>query len=213
MNSITKRILDEALKVIASTRYKMGTMSFLVAFIEEWAYHQTGMYPPANPLPEELRSEATRLSILLSNAMALEPTADILGYVMSQSNFDKRGTNYFPTPPDIGKLLCALAGIPPQDETSFYEPCCGSGINAILWMEQIISKNGTSGLSQVSIYLEDIDPIMVKCSMIQLVHYLQHKTTTPKKISIVAIDTITRKNMGVSYFLESCIDQERNNAA
>lgn len=213
MNEQTRKLADEALKLIDSTKYRFGTTSFLVAFLDEWAYKQTGLNPPAKEMPADLLADSIKLSHILSNAMALEPTADVLGYVMSMTHFEKRGTNYFPTPPSIGKLLCALAGVSPNDDTSFYEPCCGSGINAILWMEQYLAASEEGSLSDVSIYLEDIDPIMVKCSMLQILHYLQGKTSTPKLVSIVAIDTISRQTRGVAYYFESKAEHEKANAA
>ncbi len=77
-----------------------------------------------------------------------------------------------------------------QSSADFMSPCCGSGINAIHWMENLIENHGPEALREASIYLEDIDPLMVKCCMIQLFHYFESRNTTPKTLSIVGIDTL-----------------------
>ena len=76
----------------------MGTSAFVEAFIDQWAYLQTGLYPPANTIPDELQPVAIELSHVLSAAMKQDPTSDVIGYVLSMSGFHKKGTNYFPTP-------------------------------------------------------------------------------------------------------------------
>jgi hypothetical protein len=206
MKTSTKTVIQDALDIIESCRYTFGTMAFFLAFIDEWAYQQTGLYPPATPLPNTLVPKASKLSHLLAKAMAMEPTSDVLGYMMSMANFEKRGTNYYPTPPAISRLLAELAEGTSTPNTRFYEPCCGSGINAIMWMENYLRSH--PDLTQVSIYLEDIDPVMVKCSMLQIVHYLQYQKTAPKQVNIVCIDTITRREKSVAYHFASAIDED-----
>ncbi len=66
------------------------------------------------------------------------------------SGFHKKGTNYFPTPPEIGRLMSLIVGS--QSSADFYEPCCGSGINAIHWMENLIENHGPEALREASIY-------------------------------------------------------------
>ncbi len=39
-----------------------------------------------------------------------------------------------------------------QSSADFYEPCCGSGINAIHWMENLIENHGPEALREASIY-------------------------------------------------------------
>ncbi|MCK0307504.1 restriction endonuclease subunit M, partial [Salmonella enterica] len=89
-----------------------------------------------------------------------------------------------------------------QSSANFYEPCCGSGINAIHWMENLIENHGPEALREASIYLEDIDPLMVKCCMIQLFHYFESRNTTPNMLSIVGIDTLSRRTKNIAYYAE-----------
>ncbi|MCO4946261.1 hypothetical protein M1V55_27430, partial [Escherichia coli] len=48
----------------------------------------------------------------------------------------------------------------------------------------------------------DIDPLMVKCCMIQLFHYFESRNTTPKTLSIVGIDTLSRRTKNIAYYAE-----------
>jgi hypothetical protein len=200
MSPETQKLVSKALSLIEQSRYRMGTSQFVEAFIDQWAYLQTGLYPANEEIPEELHPVAFELSHVLSAAMKRDPTSDVLGYVLSMSNFHKKGTNYYPTPPNIGRLLSRIVGS--QSSADFYEPCCGSGINAIHWMEILIEDKGLKALAETSIYLEDIDPLMVKCCMLQLFHYLDSRDATPKKLSIVGIDTLSRRTKNITYYAE-----------
>lgn len=193
-------LANKALALIEQARYRMGTSAFVEAFIDQWAYLQTGLYPAANTIPDELQPVAIELSHVLSAAMKQDPTSDVLGYVLSMSGFHKKGTNYFPTPPEVGRLLSQLVGAAPAAE--FYEPCCGSGINAIQWMENLLETQGTEAVGQASIYLEDIDRSMVKCCMLQLFHYFETRNISPKMLSIVGIDTLSRRPTGIGYYAQ-----------
>ncbi|EAB9607387.1 MULTISPECIES: restriction endonuclease subunit M [Gammaproteobacteria] len=194
------KLTSKALSLIELSRYRMGTSRFVEAFIDQWAYLQTGLYPSKEEIPKELQPVAFELSHVLSAAMKRDPTSDVLGYVLSMSGFHKKGTNYFPTPPEIGRLLSLITGA--QSSADFYEPCCGSGINAIHWMENLIDNKGPKALTKASIYLEDIDPLMVKSCMLQLFHYFESRNTTPKKLSIVGIDTLSRQTKNIAYYAE-----------
>lgn len=66
----------------------------------------------------------------------------------------------------------------------------------------LIENHGPEALREASIYLEDIDPLMVKCCMIQLFHYFESRNTTPKTLSIVGIDTLSRRTKNIAYYAE-----------
>nr|BAX83716.1 DNA methylase protein [Escherichia coli] len=108
MSPETQQLTSKALSLIEQSRYRMGTSRFVEAFIDQWAYLQTGLYPAKEEIPEELQPVAFELSHVLSAAIKRDPTSDVLGYVLSMSGFHKKGTNYFPTPPEIGRLIGKL---------------------------------------------------------------------------------------------------------
>ena len=43
---------------------------------------------------------------------------------------------------------------------------------------------------------------MIKCSMLQLVHYLASRQVTPKALNVIGVDVITRRLTGVAYYAE-----------
>lgn len=54
MSPETQQLTSKALSLIEQSRYRMGTSRFVEAFIDQWAYLQTGLYPakvnrPGNP--------------------------------------------------------------------------------------------------------------------------------------------------------------------
>ena len=200
MNPAAKAHLNQAMNLIESTRYRMGVSQFLTAFIDEWAFHQTGLYPCKNVIPADLEETAIALSKSLSAAMHADPVSDVLGYVLSEAGFHQKGTSFYPTPTDVSDLLQALIG--GEEGNTFYEPCCGTSINAILWMEGMLQKHGPDALADSELTLEDIDPLMVKCSMLQLVHYLASRQVTPKALNVIGVDVITRRLTGVAYYAE-----------
>lgn len=195
------QLAARGLALIEQTRYRMGVPQFLEAFIDHWAFLHTGMYPAKLEIPDDLKNVAMELSHVLSKAMKVDPTGDILGYILSMSGFHKKGTNYYSTPADIGQMLSRLLGY--EDKAKFYEPCCGTGINAIQWMDRLIQDKGAEALKGACVYLEDIDVLMVKCSMLQLFHYFDARRTTPMSLSIVGIDTLSRQTKRVAYFAEA----------
>ncbi|GKR04066.1 hypothetical protein KAM462_37860 [Aeromonas caviae] len=118
MSPETQQLISKALSLIEQSRFRMGTSRFVEAFIDRWAYLQTGLYPAKEEIPAELQPVAFELSHVLSVAMKRDPTSDVLGYVLSMSGFHKKGTNYFPTPPEIGRLMSLIIGS--QSSANFY---------------------------------------------------------------------------------------------
>ncbi len=122
--------IRKAAQVIEAARYRMGVTEFVYTFIDHWAYQQTGLYPPSSKMPKELEPTAIELSHILSAAMRNYPGIDVLGMFFSECGYYKQGQNFFPTPPELGRLLAALVGWPSNhlnQELSFYEPCSGTG--------------------------------------------------------------------------------------
>jgi hypothetical protein len=96
MSPETQQLISKALSLIRQSRFRMGTSRFVEAFIDRWAYLQTGLYPAKEEIPAELQPVAFELSHVLSAAMKRDPTSDVLGYVLSMSGFHKRAPITFP---------------------------------------------------------------------------------------------------------------------
>lgn len=189
----------QALRLIEQARYRLGVHRFISLFIDHWAFQQSGLYPPTEAIPADLESVAKELSHALSMAMMSDPTSDILGYVLSESGFYKQGTSFYPTPPEVAKLMSAMTSDGPR-VGQFYEPCCGTGINTIHWLEHLAETRGFEAIEQAELCLEDVDPLMIKGCMLQLLHYFASRGVTPLRMSIVGINTLSRKESGIAYY-------------
>lgn len=73
-------------------------------------------------------------------------------------------------------------------------------------MEHLLESQGPEALSSASIYLEDIDRLMVKCCMLQLFHFFESRNVSPKTLSIVGIDTLSRRPTGIGYYAQQRVD-------
>lgn len=200
MNDNARQLTRQALSLIETARYRMGVSRFIAVFIDHWAYQQTGLYSPSEAFPDDLGAAASKLSHLLSSAMKADPTSDILGYILSESGFYKQGTQFYPTPPEVARLMAQINLADAPRSSEFYEPCCGTGINTIHWLERVLETRGAAGIESVHLHLEDVDRLMVKGCMLQLFHYFDSRGVSPASMNIVALNTITRKPMGVAYY-------------
>ncbi len=61
MSPETQQLTSKALSLIEQSRYRMGTSRFVEAFIDQWAYLQTGLYPAKEEIG---RTSAGRLRAL-----------------------------------------------------------------------------------------------------------------------------------------------------
>ena len=198
---LARPLIKEAQKLIEQCRFRYGTQSFFSDFIDHWAYEQSGLYPPSKPMPDDLKPLCNELSNLLSEALKLAPTDDVFAPILCDMGASKRGGNYFPTPPHVAELMAALVGGPnPVNSENYYEPCCGTGVLALKWLDNKFKNEGHEGLEKASVHLEDMDSLMVKCSFLQIIHYLSNIKGKVKELRIERKDSLTMKNMGILYY-------------
>lgn len=149
MNDNARQLTRQALSLIETARYRMGVSRFIAVFIDHWAYQQTGLYSPTEAFSDDLGAVASKLSHLLSSAMKADPTSDILGYILSESGFYKQGTQFYPTPPEVARLMAQInLADAPRPDAEFYEPCCGTGINTIHCLKGFWRPEALPGSSQ-----------------------------------------------------------------
>lgn len=205
--------LNKAISIVESTRYNHGTMSFLIEFINHWAYLHTGLYKPEKPFSSEHEQVAKLLSHELSHLMSANPTSDVLGKLLSHFQFQQRGTEFYPTPPEISLLMGRLLNTQDSDSMNFNEICCGTGSLTIGWLEEVINCHGIEKIKDVSLNLEDIDPLMVKCTLLSLIFYFNALGETPRSISVTAVDSLSRKEKNVKYYMASKQEQALKKAS
>jgi hypothetical protein len=200
--------LRKAISLAEEARYKMGVSDFVLATIDHWAHAQTGMHPPKTSIPAELVSASMELTNCLAGLMREHPGDDVLGAFFSECNFHLRGTNFFPTPPEISALMAALIGEPEAKDSNdaklkYYEPCCGTGSIALKWLNNLAQSSGLDAVAKAQLVLEDIDEVMVKACMIQMLFFIEHLGVEPQILSVVTIDVLSRQKRGVAYYATS----------
>lgn len=203
MNPIVRKHLNNAIQIVEGFRYSMGVNQFIENTINCWAYHQTGVYPPvlSKDWSEEANSGAIAVSIQLSAAMMADPLSDALGWFLSETGYYKVANNFYPTPPEVAKLLASLVGgTVERTKYSHYEICAGTGILTLSYLDEILSKEGAEALNKVTLVLEEINPLIVKCCLIQLLHYLDAKNVRIGGFKLEAVNTLTRASTGLVYF-------------
>ncbi|XPP93379.1 restriction endonuclease subunit M (plasmid) [Photobacterium leiognathi subsp. mandapamensis] len=195
--------IRKAAQILEQARYRMGIAEFVHNFIDHRAFQQSGLYPPSSKMPDDLEPVAIELSYHLSAAMRSHPGADVLGMFFSECGYYKQGQNFFPTPPELGHLMAALVGEhSDRQELSFYEPCVGTGSIAMQWMMERLNAGGKGMLEQCELVLEDVDQTMCKAALIQIVNLFCNLEVKVQKLSIHAVDVISRAPKGLSYILE-----------
>jgi len=199
-----KKYLIAALKVTEEARYKVGIMEFVTHFFDYWLFKQTGLYPPSYVPDDEINTLFMSLSNHLAEGVREAVESDVLGQFLGECQFEKRGRNFYSTPESISKILSAITiGNGGQSEPmSYYEPCAGTGVNAINWFLEMQGKGYS--VKNLSMYLEDIDPVMVKACFMQLLFYFESIDEWPRLISIQCIDSLTRRHHGLAYVGEGC---------
>lgn len=192
--------VKEAQRIIESTRFKYGSSDFFSLFIDHWAYLQTGMYEPHKPMPEDLKESASQLSHELAEAMKRQPATDVFAIMLGELGAQNRGGAYFPTPPHLASLMAQLLGVSNDGPETIYEPCVGTGAIILNKLEQLYLEGGSEKLKKVRVILEDLDSLMVKCTMIQIFHFLGNKNAAVAELSIKQMDTLTQREFGLQYY-------------
>lgn len=202
-----------ARKLIEQWRYHLDVAESIKLFIAHWAHLHSGLYPVDHSTIEsnEFNDVAMPLSHELSRLM-LQGESDVLAIILSEfCKGDSKHQGYYPTPPEIGKLISGLlnAKESKRDTVTLYEPCCGSAGLVMEKIEHIYYQNLDADypLGHVRLTVEDISATQCHAFFIQLLHKLQYLQSTGGKSSQIAsvhiqqIDVITRRQGRVNYQL------------
>jgi hypothetical protein len=102
--------IEDIFTVAESWRYKYGMSEASIAFIDDWAYKHTGLYPPSNKITQEpeFLETAVKLSSMFQ-CLLLSGAEDPLGLFLSE--FDKSGVKhnaFFPTASCVSDLMSQI---------------------------------------------------------------------------------------------------------
>lgn len=194
--------IDRALSIVEEARYKTGIMEFVSHFFDYWAFKQTNLYQPSEDPEHKIEELFIRLSDCLAEGARFNPESDIFGRFLSQCQFKNRGTEFYPTPESVANLMSQIIlnnseECSNQSDKTYYEPCVGTGVNVIAWLSTMQGKGYK--VSELTLYLEEIDRVVIKACFMQLMFYFEAINEWPRFISLNCIDSITRRSNGIAY--------------
>ncbi len=80
-------LLKQAVNLIHDGDRYYGHGRFFHEFIDDWAYHQTGLYKPSRPLKDEVTTISYELSNTIREAWEAVPGEDFIGHVIEDQFF------------------------------------------------------------------------------------------------------------------------------
>lgn len=102
------------------------------------------------------------------------------------------GLGQFLTPNDVSRLLSSLTMRSRADTTKINEECCGAGSIVLSTLKELHQKNGS--YLDTTLNLNDIDPLMVKMAIIQVMAPIAFKNNVDiKEINIFNQNVLLNK--------------------
>lgn len=198
--------------LVEKWRYRYTISKAVIVFIEHWAHQHSGLYKPSDSMvnDDDFKDVAIPLSHELSRLM-LQGLSDPIAYLLSEyARTDSKHLSYYPTPPELGRLVAKLLAIESEGMCSIAEPCCGSAGVSMEQLESLYFERVNSHekpLSNVNLVVEDISSLQCHAYFIQLLHKLQYLKSVGGKCSNLAsvriqqIDVLSRQKGSVLYLM------------
>lgn len=162
--------LKQAISLIQEGDRYCGHGRFFADFIDDWAYHQTGLYKPSMPLRNEVQTIASDLSNVVREAWEASPGEDFLGHVIEEAGGSGH-LSFFRTPPSVSLLMAKMMGGSKRLE-DFADICMGSGSLTLSYIHQTFLDGGASAVSRLNLMGEDLSGNKVKVAMLQILNLL-----------------------------------------
>ncbi len=162
--------LKKAVSLIQEGDRYYGHGRFFADFIDDWAYHQTGLYKPSAPLRNEVQAIASDLSNIVREAWEAAPGEDFLGHVIEEAGGSGH-LSFFRTPPSVSLLMAKMMGGSSRLE-DFADICMGSGSLTLAYINQTFLDGGASAVSRLNLMGEELSGSKVKVAMLQILNLL-----------------------------------------
>ncbi|HGL6196855.1 TPA: N-6 DNA methylase [Klebsiella pneumoniae] len=106
------------------------------------------------------------------------------------------GLGQFLTPDDVSSLITSIGMRSRADTANINEECCGAGSIVLSTLKELHQKNGC--YLDTKLNLNDIDPLMVKMAIIQVMAPIAFKENVDiKEVNIFNHNTLLNKNKQV----------------
>ena len=163
-------LLKQAVNLIYEGDRYYGHGRFFHEFIDDWAYHQTGLYKPSRPLKDEVITISYELSKTMREAWEAVPGEDFIGHVIEECGGSGH-LSFFRTPPSVSLLMAKLLGGSKKLE-DFADICMGSGSLTLAYIHQTFIDGGAKAVARLNIHGEDLSGNKVKVAMLQILNLL-----------------------------------------
>ncbi|USD59032.1 hypothetical protein J4N45_10870 [Vibrio sp. SCSIO 43140] len=216
---MSKALENQLKSLVESLRYKTGTHQALDLYIHQHAYLISGVYPLDESRlslieRDDLAPTFAAMSKIIHELGVQKGITDPIGNLLCEFSSLAKDSSYFPTPKELGRLMYALTlgdvtNI--SEPITLSEPCAGSGAISLEILEEIVNAHPEvdNPLEHVSIFVEELNPLLCKVYFIQLMMKLSHlelilgRRVAPSKVQIKQMDVISRQEGPVSYLLAS----------
>ncbi len=163
-------LLRQAVSLIQDGDRYYGHGRFFQEFIDDWAYHQTGLYAPSRPLKTQATEIAVELSQTVREAWEASPGEDFIGHVIEECGGSGH-LSFFRTPPSVSLLMAKMMGGSNKLE-DFSDICMGTGSLTLAYIHQTFLDGGAKAVARLNIHGEDLSGNKVKVAMLQILNLL-----------------------------------------
>lgn len=163
-------LLKRAVNLIHEGDRYYGHGRFFHEFIDDWSYHQTGLYKPHRPLKETVKTISSELSIVMREAWESAPGEDFIGHVIEECGGSGH-LSFFRTPPSVSLLMAKMLGGSSGLE-DFSDICMGTGSLTLAYIHQTFLDGGASAVSRLNIHGEDLSGNKIKVALLQILNLL-----------------------------------------
>lgn len=193
--------LKQAVKLVQDGDRYSGHGRLLSDFIDEWAYRQTGLYPPSRAFSEEENEVASQLSRVIHSAWEAQPGEDFIGHVIEECGGSGH-LSFFRTPPALSILMSRMMGVRSGLE-DFSDICCGTGSLTLARIYQTFLDGGARSVARLNITGEDLSASKVKVTMLQVLNLLEiignGQPLYVHSLNLSEVNSLTRERGRVQY--------------
>ncbi len=194
-------LLKTAVNLVQQGDRYYGHGRFIHEFIDDWAFKQTGLYKPTQPLKEHVRSIAHELSMVCRDAWETAPGEDFIGHVIEECGGSGH-LSFFRTPPSVSLLMAKILG-GSNTLTDFSDICLGTGSLTLAYIHQTFLDGGASAVARLNIHGEELSSHKVKITMLQTLNLLDilgnHQPLYVHSMNLIEINSLSREFGVVQY--------------
>lgn len=120
-----------------------------------------------------------------------EPFADVVTEFYEIEFLERKNKlDQYMTPAKLSNLVAQmLMGDKPDTKpANILEPCCGTGSLVLAGIRQRLKTGGKEAVSKTGVFINDIDPVLLRISVYQILFHSFHHNTPVKFLNVQNVD-------------------------